>query len=442
MRPAALALLLAAPAGAFETFTLPNGLQVLLAPDRSVPVVTMGWGIGVGSRQEPRGRSGFAHLFEHLTFQGSANVPRGGFDRILERFGTDSNAFTSIDRTYYYARLPSHAWTTALWIDADRLSSLDISSRSLRNQVDVVKEERRQNVDGQAYEPLLSVEVGSRTFVNWANAHDTYGSFADLDAARLADARAFFLAHYAPREIRLALVGDFEPVEARAALTRYLGWIPNRSAPAAAVLTDEPGRAGGRTFAVQDANAAVPGSAFVWRVDPARRSRELWALALLGRYLGTGPAGRLRMALVKEAKAASAVDHPYEGGLGFPTMDLDAFKAPGLFGFFILRRPEVPPARLKELFASEVAKLAAEGVPPAALARVKARLAGDAARERQTTRGRAEAAVRGWLLDGDPAAPDADVETAMTVTVEETRDAAARWLTPAAMDVFELEPGR
>ncbi|TBR18846.1 insulinase family protein, partial [bacterium] len=245
MTGAVLALLLAAPAAAYETFSLPNGLQVLLVPDHSVPVVTMGWGVPTGKRQEARGRSGFAHLFEHLTFQGSANVPRGGFDKILERFGTDSNAFTAIDRTYYYARLPAHAWTTALWIDADRLSSLDISSRSLRNQIDVVKEERRQNVDGEAYAPLLSVLVASRSFSNWANAHDTYGSFADLEAARLADARAFFLAHYAPREIRLALVGDFEPAEARAALEKYLGWIPNRSAPAAVVPAGEPARTGG-----------------------------------------------------------------------------------------------------------------------------------------------------------------------------------------------------
>ncbi|TPW19773.1 MAG: peptidase M16 domain-containing protein, partial [Elusimicrobia bacterium] len=245
MRSAFVALLLAVPAGAAEMFTLPNGLRVVLIPDASVPVVTMGWGVGVGSRQEPRGLSGFAHLFEHLTFQGSAHVPRGGFEKILERFGADSNAFTAADRTYYYARLPAHAWTTALWVDADRLASLDVSTRSLRNQVDVVKEERRQSVEGEPYAPLLTVEVASRSFANWANAHDGYGSAADLDAARLSDARAFFAAHYAPREIRLALVGDFEPEAAKAALTKYLGWIPNRSAPAPAVPLAEPARSGG-----------------------------------------------------------------------------------------------------------------------------------------------------------------------------------------------------
>lgn len=440
---AALALicLLAVPVPAAETFSLPNGLKVLLLPDPSVPVVTLGWGVDVGSRQEPRGLSGFAHLFEHLTFQGSAHVPRGGYEKVLERFGADSNAFTSSDRTYYYVRLPAHAWTTALWLEADRLSTLDISTRSLRNQVDVVKEERRQSVECEPYAPLLTVEVASRTFSNWANAHDGYGSAADLDAAKLKDARAFFKAHYAPREIRLALAGDFEPEAARAALTKYLGWIPNRLEPARTVSTDEPPAVGGRTYAVKDANAALPGSAFLWRVDPARGSREYWALALLGRYLGLGPAARLRTALVKEAKAASSIDHPYAGGLGFPTNGEEDFKAPGFFGFFILRRPETPPARLKELFLLEVSSVAAAGIPPAALDRVKARLAGDVARARQTTTGRAEAAVRAWLLDGHPDALSTELETAMTITVEETREAAARWLAPAAMDVFELEPG-
>lgn len=427
---------------AYETFTLPNGLQVLLAPDHSIPVVTMGWGVPVGSRQEVPGRSGFAHLFEHLTFQGSANVPRGGFDRMLERFGADSNAFTAIDRTYYYARLPAHAWTTVLWVDADRLSTLDVSAKSLRNQVDVVKEERRQNVDGEAYSPLLNVEVSSRMFSNWANSHNTYGSFADLDAAKLADARAFFAAHYAPREIRLVLAGDFDPAFARQELTRYLGWIPNRAAPAPPVPTDEPARAGGRSFSVKDANASLPGSAFVWRVDPVRGSRERWAMALLGRYLCAGPASRLRLALVKEAKAASSVDHPHEGGLGFPTSDAEDFRAPGLFGFFVLRRPEVSSARLKELVAAEMSRVVAEGIPAAALARVKARLAGDGARERETSSGRAGALVRAWQLDGDADVLAADVETAMTITGDETREAASRWLAPEAMDVFELEPGR
>lgn len=441
MKAALLALALSAPAGALERLTLPNGLQAVLVQDPSVPVVTLAWAVGVGSRQEPRGLSGFAHLFEHLTFQGSAHVPRGGYDRMLERFGADSNAYTALDRTYYYARLPAHAWTTALWVDADRLSSLAISSFSLRNQVDVVKEERRQRVDNEAYMPLLTVEVASRSFSNWANAHDGYGSFADLDAARLSDAKAFFEAHYAPREIRLALVGDFEPEAAKAALRRYLGWIPNRRPAAPAVPTDEPQASGGRTVSVKDANASLPGTAFVWRADPARGSREFWALALVGRYLCSGPAARLRLALVKEAKAASAVDHPFEGGLGFPTSDAADFRPPGLFGFFVLRRPEVPAARLKELVTAELSRLAAEGVPTAALARVKARLAGDDAREKETTRGRAEALVRAWQLDGDPDASRTWLEAAMTVTPEETREAAARWLAPAAMDAFELEPG-
>lgn len=163
-----LLLLACGPASAqsisYEEFTLPNGLRVFLIRDASVPVVSLTLAVAAGSRDESPGLSGFAHLFEHLMFEGSVHVPRGGFDRILEAHGAASNASTHNDFTFYYETLPSNALALAAWLDADRLSALDVSEKNMRTQVDVVKEEIRQSVENRPYIPLLWYEVPGRVF--------------------------------------------------------------------------------------------------------------------------------------------------------------------------------------------------------------------------------------------------------------------------------------
>ncbi|MEE8425571.1 MAG: insulinase family protein, partial [Elusimicrobiota bacterium] len=174
-----LLLLAAGRAGAsvieIDEFRLPNGMRVVLAPDSAVPVVTLAMAVPVGARQEERGHSGFAHLFEHLMFEGSAHVRKGEFDRILESHGAENNAWTALDYTFYYEVLPAHALPIAIWLDADRLSALSVSEEGRRNQVDVVKEEKRLQVFNEPYGPLLWIDIASRTFSNWANTHDIYG---------------------------------------------------------------------------------------------------------------------------------------------------------------------------------------------------------------------------------------------------------------------------
>ncbi|MEQ1917605.1 MAG: pitrilysin family protein, partial [Elusimicrobiota bacterium] len=219
-----LALLSGVPAGAAETapridfssFTLANGMRVLLSRDASVPVVAMTMIVDVGGRHEARGLSGFAHLFEHMMFEGSKHVPKGGFDRMLETYGGDNNASTHEDFTFYYEQVPSNALPIALWLDADRIGALSVTPESVKNQIEVVKEEKRMRVDNEPYGPLLYVDMASHTFSNWQNSHPTIGSFEDLDAASLKDVRAFFEAYYSPDNIIMAIVGDIEPDETRA----------------------------------------------------------------------------------------------------------------------------------------------------------------------------------------------------------------------------------
>ncbi|HAH05115.1 MAG TPA: hypothetical protein DCM05_01100 [Elusimicrobia bacterium] len=431
--------LCAAPARAMtipiHSFELPNGLRVVLSPDRTVPVVTLAAVFDVGGRQEVRGRSGFAHLFEHLMFEGSAHVPKGRFDKLLEGFGADNNASTHEDFTFYYEVMPSNVLPLAAWLDADRLSALDVSETNMRNQVSVVKEEKRMRVDNEAYAPLLAVEIASRTFSNYANSHPLIGTFEDLDAATLKDVRGFFNDYYAPKNAWLAVVGDFDPAEARKLLERYFGWIPNRGEP---VFPDtaEPRQESERAFTVDDPHANVPALALVWNNLPARGTPEAAALNLLGRLLFYGKSSRLYQLLVKNKQAATSV----EGGLGFPVFDAAEYKFPGLFGCFILHKSDVPAAQLRDLVYEEVRRIGASGVGAEELERVKTKLRSDWVVERQTTLGRAAALLRAAVLDGDPAAANGELERFMALTPADIQAAAAKHLVPGSANVFELKP--
>ncbi|MBI5243690.1 MAG: insulinase family protein [Elusimicrobia bacterium] len=442
--PAALFLLAAlwSPARAeipFERFELPNGLRVILSPDKAVPVATFAMAFDVGGRQEVKGRSGFAHLFEHLMFEGSAHLSKGRFDKLLEGYGADNNASTHVDFTLYYEVMPSNVLPLAAWLDSDRMSALEVGEKSMRNQISVVKEEKRMRVDNEAYAPLLLVEVASRTFSNFANSHPTIGTFEDLDAATLQDVKGFFDAYYAPKNAWLCVVGDFDPVEERKVIERYFSWIPNRGVP---VFPDiaEPRQAGERVFALTDAHAKVPGAAILYNNMPERRSvPDFYALALLGRTLFYGKSSRLYQLLVKEKQAAVAIDEPYAGGLGFPLSDPAEFKAPGLFGAFILHKPETSPAQIRELVYEEVKKIAAGAMGASEIERVKTKFRSDWVVEQQTTLGRAGALLRAAVLDGDPAAANGELERYMAVTPADIQAAAAKYLVPESANVFELK---
>ncbi len=446
MRRAALAALFfvyTANASAFtiehSTFTLPNGFRVVLAPDRSVPVAAMAMLVPVGARQETKGRSGFAHLFEHLMFDGSAHVKKGRFDKILEGLGAESNASTHLDMTFYYETLPSNALPVAYWLDADRMSELRVYKKNMRNQIEVVKEEKRLSVFNEPYMPLLWIEIQKKIFSNWANAHDTYGGFEDLDAANLSDVKKFFSDWYAPSNTILAVVGDFDPKQARLDLERYFAWIPDRSARGKVDLS-EPVQAGPRTFRIADKHARAPALATVWSGTPKRGSRDYYALTLLGRYLYSGKSARLYQRLVKEEKVATAIDEPYEGGLGFPVSDWDEYREPGLFGGIVVHKSDAGFDRINSMIIEEIAKIAQSGVPPKALERVKTKFKSDWAVSGQTALGRAWILLRHAALDGDSGRANGEVDRFMDVTVEETKRVAEKYLGQKTRNEFIVIP--
>jgi predicted Zn-dependent peptidase len=445
MRALLLAVLLAAvPAGAAETapridfssFTLANGLRVVLSRDASVPVAAMTMIVDVGGRHEARGLSGFAHLFEHLMFEGSKHVARGDFDKLLETYGGDNNASTHEDFTFYYEQVPSNALPVAVWLDADRVGALSVAPESVKNQIEVVKEEKRMRVDNEPYGSLLYVDMASHTFSNWQNSHPTIGSFEDLDAASLRDVRAFFEAYYSPDNIIIAIVGDIDPVETRALVSAYFGSIPSKPRPKAADVS-EPAPAGERTIKLVDAHAKLPALGFTWKGGPERGTDDYYALLLLGKALFSGKSSRLYQRLVKESQAAVSLD----GGLGFPISDADEYKAPGAFGGFVVHKREKAPSELKALVEAEIAKLAKDGLTEAELERVKTKFRSDWLRGQETSLGRAQRLLYAALLDGDPEAANRELSRFMAVTPEMLRRAAAGRLSPAASTWFELAAG-
>ncbi|HXT00595.1 MAG TPA: pitrilysin family protein [Elusimicrobiota bacterium] len=426
----------AAPRIDFSSFTLTNGLTVLVSKDSSVPVVAVTMIVNVGGRTETRGRSGFAHLFEHMMFEGSKHVPKGGFDKYLESVGGDNNASTHEDFTFYYEELPSNALATALWLDADRIGALSVTPEAVKNQIAVVEEEKRSSVDNEPYGPLEYVDMGEHSFSNWQNAHPVIGSFADLDAASIADVRAFFAAYYSPDNITMAIVGDVDPAEVRSLVNGYFGPIPAKPRPKAPDAT-EPAPDGESVVPLKDAHAKLPAVAVAWKGMPARGTTDYYALVLLGRALVGGKSARLYQTLVKESQSAVSLD----GGLGFPIAGWDEYKAPALFGVMAVRKPEAPFAKVRGLIAEAAKAAGADGLSASELERVKIKFRSDWVRAQETRLGRATRLLQDALLDGDAEVANEELGRYMSVTNDDIRRAAAAYLKPEAATWFDVAAG-
>ncbi len=420
----------------FEQFELANGLKVILSRDATVPVVAQAMIFNVGGRQETPGRSGFAHLFEHMMFEGSRHVRKGEFDRILEAFGGDNNASTHMDFTFYYEEIPSNALPVALWLDADRVGALKVSRRAVRTQIEVVKEERRMLVDNEPYGPLLYLDIASHTFSNWHNAHPTIGSYEDLSAAGIRDVRRFFKEQYRPANAAMAIVGDIDLEETRRLVTDYFGDIPNRAAPQD-IDTSESPAAGGRTIKLEDPLANLPALAISWKGMPERGTRDYYALTLLGTALFAGKSSRLYQGLVKKSQAAVYAD----GGLGFPISDYTEYKAPGIFGAFVIHKAERTSDEIKALVLKAVRKVASSGLKKRELRRIKTKFRADWIAERQTNLGRARMLLIASLLDGDPGEANRQLDRFLAVTSGDIRRAAAKYLRAEDAMIFEVGAG-
>jgi zinc protease len=350
-----------------ENTSLANGLKVVVAPDPAAPVVTVGVYYKIGFRLEPRGRSGFAHLFEHMMFQGSANAPKMQHIKLINSSGGVLNGSTHYDVTNYYEAVPSNALERVLWLEADRMRALKVDDENLKNQRDVVKEEVRVNVMNQPYGGFPWLDMPPVAFRNWANAHNFYGDFADLDAASLTDVQAFFRTYYVPNNAVLLMLGDVKPAEGIALAKKYFSDIPAGAAPPFADAT-EPEQAEERRGEVEEKFGTLPAMAIGYRA-PARRTADWCAMALLDQALHGGRAGRLYRDLVLEKQLAVEVD----GGIE----DIFGYNGPTQMVSRILHKPEYLSEATLAAFDAVIREIQEKGISEDELEQLKVKWQSD-----------------------------------------------------------------
>lgn len=439
-----LALALAAGAAAqaltipqisFTEFKLPNGMRVILSEDHSLPVVTESMLFAVGGRDELPGRSGFAHLFEHLMFEGSAHAPKGEFDHLVEGYGGTDNASTHEDYTFYYASVPSNVLETVLWLDADRLSALDVTAEAMKNQIQVVEEEKRLRVNNAPYGQLMYVALQQQAFANWQNAHPVIGSFKDLDAATLPEVQQFFDQYYAPRNCILTVVGDFDSAVVKHQIERYFAWIPNRG-KITPVDTRERAQTQPRSLSLPDPLAKLPALTMSWQ-GPKRGTSDFYALTMLGQLLFAGQGSRLYQSLVKDHKVALEVD----GGLGFPSGDFSDYRSPGLFSGLVVYKPPATAQEVQALVMQQVHQIEATGVSPEVLRRLQIKFSSDWIRAQQTTLGRNRMLALAALFAGKPGAANSELRNFLDVNSNDLERVARTYLTSARLNLIVDQPG-
>jgi predicted Zn-dependent peptidase len=353
-----------------ERLTLANGLRVVLAPDRSAPVVGVAVVYDVGIRSEPEGRTGFAHLFEHLMFQGSENLEKLAHFRHVQSSGGIFNGSTHLDYTDYYELLPSNALERGIFLEADRMRSPRITEENLANQIAVVKEEIRVNVMNRPYGGFPWLRLPPVVFGTFPNAHDGYGSFVDLESATVDDAAAFFDTYYAPSNAVVCLAGDLDPAQAAELVERHFSSVAERPAPKRPDFS-EPDLDGERRESYEDPLAPLPAVAMAWRVpDPIDAMDEYLPFVVLAEVLTDGDASRLVERLVLKDRTATSVSG-YCGFMG------DAFdvRDPTVLILSMHSPPGTDSDRLLGAVEQELDRLATDGIGEAELRRVQARLA-------------------------------------------------------------------
>jgi zinc protease len=424
-----------APSFPVERFRLENGLRVVLMPDTSAPTVAIAVVYDVGFRSEPEGMTGFAHLFEHLMFEGSVTLEKGQHDKLVTGNGGVMNGSTRADYTNYFEQLPSNALELGLYLEADRMRGLRLTDENVQNQIAVVKEEIRVNVVNQPFGGFPWILLPPVMFKSFANAHNGYGSFVDLEAATVEQALSFFEQYYAPGNATVVVAGDLAVDRTREMVERHFGPIPARAVPPLASFA-EPVPDGERRAVHHDPLAPLAALAVAYRVpDPVNQWEDYVAASVLTDLLADGTASRLYQRLVKRDQLASHVGgmlgtfgDPFD--MRDPTMlQLLAYHAPG----------GVDP--IIEALDEEVAAVGSGAATEEEVDRVVTTMTAQTIRRLDDMMNRALAAAaleqqrgRAELLSELPALLAA-------VTPDDIARVSGHWLQPDSRAVLEVVPG-
>jgi len=440
---AALLLFVTAPVPA-QTFTVPveyfkldNGLKVVVSTDRSAPVVLVEVIYNIGFRVEPKGRTGFAHLFEHMMFQGSANVKKMQHVALVQEAGGVVNGSTRFDYTNYFESLPSNGLERALFLEADRMRSLDVTAENLKNQQNVVSEEVRVNVLNQPHGAFDWIEIWERANTNWHNAHDFYGKLDELEAATIEDVRAFFKTYYAPNNAVLVVAGDATAAEVKRLAEKHFGSIPSQPQPPAADLT-EPPQTAPKSFVRTDKLARTPALAASWHLPP-RMTKDFFALSVLDPLLNSDDSARMYRKLVREERLAMSS----QGGFNFlgPNWDM---KGPMLYTMRVDYFNDKTADQILAAIESVLDDVRKNGMTAAELAQAKTTMRSaffdDMEGGGLPLFGRANLLGVFALFDDDPARINTILSELDKVTLDDVKAAAAKWLVPTNRTSIDSRP--
>ena len=405
---------------------LANGLKVLLYEDHSVPVVNVQMWYHVGSKDERQGRSGFAHLFEHIMFKGSANVGPEAHGDFISSIGGRFNATTDFDRTLYFETIPSQYLERILWMEADRLSSLNVSEANFLSERDVVKEERRLRIESPPFGRLFEV-VLDKTFTTHPYRILPIGSMADLDAATLEDVREFHRTYYVPNNATLVVAGDFQPDETLGWIEKYFGPVP-QGRPIPRNRPQEPPQTAERRTVEYDGNTPLPAILFTYHIPKAGQS-DLYALQVAANVLSTGQSSRLYRKMVYDRQLALEA-----GG------DTIVLEDPGVFFFFSILQAGKTVEEADKALAEEAERLRTEPVAQDELEKAKNQLIAEQVFGRQTVQEKGEEIGYAGVILGDVSRVNRELAELQKVTAEDVLRVAKAYFRPENRTVVHMLP--
>ena len=409
-----------------EEFALANGLRVVLNRDNAVPVVSVAVYYNVGSRNERPGRTGFAHLFEHMMFQGSENVPKAGHFQYVMKAGGTMNGTTSSERTNYYETLPANQLPLALWLESDRMRSLAVTQENLDNQREAVKEEKRLRYDNQPYGQIFDL-INEMIYKNFANSHSTIGSMEHLDDASVHDVQEFFRIYYAPNNAVLSISGSFDTDEAKKLVETYFGDISSQPLPAELDVS-EPTEVASNYREWEDKLAPFPAFLIGWKI-PKRRTSEFNALYLAGKLLYDGDSSRLYQKLVKGDESVIQL-------FGFT----DERRGPSSIFIGAIPKPDRDLSQIRDVIMHEINDIAVNGPDPKEMQKISNQLVNDAVRSRQSSMSRAQQIAEFALYDGDPKIFNIELEELLAITPDQIRSAVDQYLNTANRALLDVVP--
>jgi zinc protease len=410
----------------FKDTRLANGLRVITVEDHSSPVIAVNVTYNVGSRNEKEGRTGFAHLFEHMMFQGSENVGKSEHFILVYNNGGSMNGTTNEDRTNYFEALPANQLPLALFLEADRMRSLAVTQENLDNQRNAVQEERRIGLDNAAYGKSGEIQQ-DLMYDNFAYKHDTIGSMADLNAASVADVQAFFKMYYAPNNAVLTVVGDFKTADALATVKKFFGAIPRQPDPPTVDMT-EPEQKAERRTSVDDVLARLARVSVAYKTVPGNTA-DFYALQVLANILGGGSSSRLNQKLAREKEMVTNANS-------------FAQETRGVGGFYITAtpRPNFKTADVEAALYDEVARLQKEPIADWELQKAKSGARRNYINGLQSSQGRANTIGQYAVYYGDPNLINTRLDKVNAVTKEDVQRVANKYLVPTNRTVVITVP--